>query len=201
MSQCHEYLLASTKPVHGLQSIARDRFGRTLARVREVLPLHYSLTRPRDRLRTHQSSEVQPVTFFRGTSLSELNRPGGEIGRRTGLKIPGLGRGVRVRPPSWLVKILEIRDPGLLRNPSVSASVTEVSLKPPQQSGFLILLLLLPTLTADRRRRSSDRVLPHLASCRNAVSSASRNATPLLCSDSCHGAVHTSYSSGCAGSY
>lgn len=45
----------------------------------------------------------------RVTSLSQrprqtLNRPGGEIGRRTGLKIPGLGRDVRVRPPSWLVK-------------------------------------------------------------------------------------------------
>ncbi|MEY3175059.1 MAG: hypothetical protein RLZZ436_2973 [Planctomycetota bacterium] len=30
-------------------------------------------------------------------------RPGGEIGRRTGLKIPGPGRDVRVQVPSWLI--------------------------------------------------------------------------------------------------
>ncbi len=33
-----------------------------------------------------------------------LTWPGGETGRRTGLKIPGPQRVVRVRPPSWLIE-------------------------------------------------------------------------------------------------
>ncbi len=64
--------------------------------------------------RTSLEGNVSPRFVLRRNCITlRISWPGGEIGRRTGLKIPGPQRGVRVRFPSWLMNMYNIRIPAV----------------------------------------------------------------------------------------